>query len=206
MTHPFDYVLLDLTGEEYLKILRYCAEVFTDEWVKKWTKRDSETGEPEFGQEIDFDKKLGPNTIGILGECALAKKEGIPVQKTLDARPKHESDLGWDIIIGGLKYDIKTPESISFPLARYRCNISRALFNKKKGNDGYIWIFMIPHPGKFPPYDWRIVGWMPKDEFFERASFHKKGDKSITGNKFKYSAPLYDMAIRHINPYKDIPR
>ncbi len=159
-----------------------------------------------WGHEIDFDKELGPNTVGILGECALGKYEGTPVQKTLDDRPKHESDLGWDIIIGALKYDIKTPESIRFPLGSYRCNISRLLFNKNKPNDGYIWIFMIPRPEKTPPYDWRVVGWMPKDEFFEKALFHKKGDKSITSNKFRYSAPMHDIAIHQLHPYKSIPR
>lgn len=206
MTGTREYVLLDLSPEEYLKILEYCARVFTKEWVKENTKIDPETGLPEFGREPDWDKELGPNTIGVLGECGLGKKENIPVLKTLKDRPEREADLGWDIVIGDLKYDIKTHESVSFPLTNFRCNISRTLFNKHKPNDGYIWIFMIPRPEKSPPYDWRVVGWMPKDEFFEKALFHKKGDKSITGNKFKYFAPLYDVAIRQLYPYKDIPR
>lgn len=205
MTRSADYTPLKLTGEEYRKILKYCARVFAKEWVEKWTPRD-EDGKPRFGREINFNKKLGPNTIGVLGECALGKEEDTPVQKTLDDRPEHESDAGWDIVIGGLKYDIKTHESIRRPLTKYRCNISRALFNKKKDNDGYIWIFMIPYPGMIPPYGWHAVGWMMKDEFFEEALFHKKGDKSITGNKFEYFAPMYDISIKQIHPLKDIPR
>ena len=204
MTRSRDYIYLDLTEEEFRDVLKYCAKVFPKEWVEEWTPRD-EDGKPRFGREIDWDK-LGPNTIGVLGECALGKYEGVPVQKTLDDRPQHESDSGWDIILGGLKYDIKTHQSVRRPLLKYRCNISRALFNKNKPNDGYIWIFMIPYPWKTPAYGWHVVGWMPKDEFFEKADFHKKGDKSVTGNKFVYFSPLYDMPISKIYPYKDIPR
>ncbi len=201
MTHPRDFVNLKLTEEEYREIFRYTELHLGYEWVK-----EHEDG--SFGQTIDPDD-LNPNFIGMLGECALGKAEGKPVTQTLAERPIRQSDAGWDIIIGGLKYDIKVLRSFKGrrPTLDFRYNITRKLITQNKPNDGYFWISMIKYPAlRAMPWYWLAIGWMLKEEFLEKADFHRTGDKSVTGNNFVFSSPTYDIPVRKLHPYKDIPR
>ncbi|GAG45901.1 unnamed protein product, partial [marine sediment metagenome] len=113
------------------------------------------------------------------GECALGKYEGKSVDQILKERPIKESDIGWDIIIGGLKYDIKTLQSIKRPNLRFRFNIKKSIIDKDKGNDGYIWISMVRYVGRTVPFYWLVAGWMLKEEFLEKAVFHEAGELSM---------------------------
>lgn len=201
MTVARDFVYLTITEEEYRQILKYTEQHLSHEWMVKYDDRT-------FGQDLD-PNKMNPNAIGILGECVLGKKEGISVQETLDNRPIKESDPGWDIVIGGLKYDIKTLTSPKGrrPTPRFRYNIKEKDITANKPNDGYLWVAMIKYAvNPSMPWYWLGVGWMLKVEFLEKADFHKTGDKSVTGNDFVYSSPTYDIPISELHPYKDLPR
>uniref|UniRef100_A0A6M3M9S9 Uncharacterized protein n=1 Tax=viral metagenome TaxID=1070528 RepID=A0A6M3M9S9_9ZZZZ len=197
MTHLKDFLYLKLTEEEYREILEYVNAILPMTWVKKY----------DSGEFPLSDEKMNPNTVGILGECALGKYEGKPVTQILMERPVRESDIGWDIVIGGYKYDIKTLQSVIRPNTSYRYNIKKSMIDKKKANDGFIWISMIPPLDRLiVPYYWLVMGWMFKDEFLQKSDFHRKGDNSVTGNDFVYSSDTYDIAVRKLHPYKDLPR
>jgi len=197
MTQLKDFLYLKLTEEEYKGILEYVDVNLPLEWVKKY-----DTGEIPL-----FDKRLNPNSVGVLGECALGKYEGKPAQQTLDERPVRKSDEGWDIVIGDHTYDIKTLRSVVRPNTAFRYNIKKSTIDKQKGNDGFIWLSMIQYPDRLVvPYYWLVVGWMFKDEFLRKADLHRKGERSVTGNDFIYSSDTYDITVRRLHPYKDIPR
>ncbi len=56
------------------------------------------------------------------------------------------------------------------------------------------------------PFYWLVAGWMLKDEFLEKAIFHEAGEGSMTGNKFIYESATYDIGIKQLHPFKEIPR
>lgn len=200
MTHPRDFVKIDLTPEEWRQIWDYTEAYLPTTWV-----RDHD--DDSFGHDFIDKDGHSSNFKGILGECVLGKKEGKTVDQILDERPIRKSDPGWDIIIGGLKYDIKLLKSIKRPTTRFRYNITEQLINRKKDNDGYIWISMVRYPIRRElPWYWLVVGWMHKLEFLKKSDHHKKGDLSVTGNQFVYKNATYDITVRKLHPYKDIPR
>ena len=196
MTQLKDLFFIDLTEEEYHKILHYVDTYLPWDWM---LKHDSgELGIPE--------NELNPNTKGVLGECALGKYEGKPVEQILKERPIRESDTGWDIVIGDLKYDIKTLQTIRRPDLHFRYNVLKSTINKHKANDGYIWVSMVVYVGRTVPFYWLVTGWMLKDEFLEKAILHEIGELSMTGNQFIYEVPTYDIGIKELHPFKAIPR
>lgn len=196
MTRLKDLLFLDLTEGEYQEILRYVDVNLPWDWMLKHDSGDLKIPENE----------LNPNAKGVLGECALAKHEGKPVSQTLKERPIRESDAGWDIVIGDLKYDIKTLQTIKRPNTRFRFNIKKSIIDKNKANDGYIWISLVMYVGRTVPFYCLVAGWMLKDEFLEKAILHEAGEKSMTGNKFVYEVATYDISIKQLHPFKEIPR
>ncbi|MCK4265977.1 MAG: hypothetical protein KAX31_01780 [Thermoplasmata archaeon] len=196
MTRLKDLFPLRLTEEEYQEILRYVDVNLPWDWMLK-----HDSGELKIPRN-----ELNPNAKGILGECALAKHEGKSVSQTLAERPIRESDAGWDIVIGELKYDIKTLQTIRRPNLKFRFNIKKSTIDKNKENDGYIWISMVIYVGLTVPFYWLVAGWMLKDEFLRKAILHKAGELSMTGNKFVYEVATYDISLRKLHPFKEIPR
>lgn len=201
-----DLVLIDLTVEEYWEIFKYTEKTLSRAWVEKYQKKPGTKG--YFGNQPEK-ADISANFIGILGECALNKAEGKPVSQTLAERPVRKSDAGFDIVIGDMKYDIKVLRSLKGkrPKLDWRYNISKHLIDQQKDCDAFFWISMVRYPDRrAAPWYWLAVGWLTKKEFLEKANFHKTGDKSITGNEFVFKSPAYDIAVRQMHPYKDIPR
>lgn len=196
MTRLKDLFFLDLSEEEYQEILRYVDTHLPWDWMLKY----------DLGELSIPKNELNPNAKGILGECALGKYEGKSVSQTLKERPIRESDVGWDIIIGEVKYDIKTLQTIQRPNLRFRFNVKKSTIEKHKQNDGYIWISMVKYVGRTVPFYWLVAGWIFKDEFLKKAIFHEAGEISMTGNKFIYESATYDIGIKKLHPFKEIPR
>lgn len=196
MTRLKDLFFLDLSEEEYQEILRYVDTHLPWDWMLKY----------DLGELRIPKNELNPNAKGLLGECALGKHEGKSVDQILRERPIRESDIGWDIVIGGIKYDIKTLQTIQRPTTRFRFNIKKSTIEKHKQNDGYIWISMVQYVSRVPPFYWLVAGWMLKDEFLEKAVFHEAGELSMTGNKFVFQSATYDIGIKKLHPFKEIPR
>lgn len=200
-----DLVPLKLTEEEYRQIFIYAEKTLPQSFIDEFGRKPGEPG--YFGNKTK--DGMNPNFIGMLGECALNKEEGKPVSQTLDERPVRKSDPGFDIVIGDMKYDIKVLRSLkgNRPELDWRYNISKHLIDQQKDCDAFFWISMIKCPDIVAmPWYWLAVGWLTKEEFLQKARFNKKGDKSIAGNGFEFKSPAYDIAVRQIHPYKDIPR
>lgn len=197
MTQLKDFLYLKLTEEEYRAVLEYVDVNLPMEWVQKY-----DAG--EFGP---LPKGMNNNTVGVLGECALAKYEGKPVLETLAERPVRVSDPGWDITIGSHTYDIKTLQSVIRPNTAFRYNVKKSTIDKEKANDGFIWIAMVrPIDRLTVPFYWLVMGWMFKDEFLKKATLHRKGETSDAKNNWIFSSDTYDITARKLHPYKDIPR
>lgn len=192
MTQLKDLFFLDLSEGEYREILCYVDAYLPWDWMLKHDSGDLTIPENE----------LNPNTKGVLGECALGKHEGKSVHQILDERPIRESDAGWDIVIEGVRYDIKTLQTVRRPNLKFRYNVKKSVIDKHKENDGFIWISMVRHTRRTVPFYWLVAGWMLKDEFLEKAILHEAGEMSMTGNKFIYEVATYDISIKELHPFK----
>lgn len=178
-------------------IIEYVKKVFPKEWVEKWES-----------SKIPLSRrKLDSNFVGICGECLVIKNEGGSLYEYLENRPFREADLGFDIVIGEKRYDVKTLLSICEPRKNFRYNVTETDIEKTSA-DGYIWVTMvtIENSPSSVPFKWGVVGWLFKEEFLEKAEYHLEGDESKTGNHFIFPCNAYDISINELKPIGEIPR
>lgn len=176
----FKAELVRLTDNEIYLIDLYCKTYFDPEENKKFVNH--------------LDTREDSNKVGIYGECALGKYFGVPVDKTLLERPVHQSDPGFDILIKGNRWDIKTQvsEKAGKHLSNYYMNIPEHML--RKDPTGYIWI--LKWKGNW--VDFWIMGYLEKATFEKLAKKHLKGDKM--GEHFTYTANTYDLQATKLYP------
>lgn len=103
----------------------------------------------------------------------------------------------YDIIKDGRKYDVKTKRCTSQPKNYYECSV--AAFNTKQKCDEYVFVRIENVKGKWGRA-W-VLGYYPKDKYFEDAKFLKKGQKD-GDNGFLVKANCYNMSIKDLNKYE----
>jgi hypothetical protein len=177
-----ELVLLD--ENEIYRIDKYCRKYFDPEENKKFAAH--------------LDTREDANKVGIYGECVVGKYFGTTVDAMLTARPIHQSDPGFDILIKGGRWDIKTQvsEKAGKKLANYYMNIPEMML--RKDPKGYIWV--LKWKGDWSRF-W-IMGYLEKPIFEKLARKHKKGDKM--GDDFTYTADTYDLQSVMLNPVKNL--
>tara|TARA_Y100000385_G_scaffold277144_1_gene323739 strand:+ start:334 stop:816 length:483 start_codon:yes stop_codon:yes gene_type:complete len=154
----------------------------TEEMKKKAWRKSREMG--EINNSIT---KGDGNIAGFLGEEVanfLIKGE---VTNTYD----------YDIIKDGRKYDVKTKRCTSQPKNYYECSV--AAFNTKQKCDEYVFVRIENLKGKWGRA-W-VLGYYPKDKYFEDAKFLKKGQRD-GDNGFLVKANCYNMSIKDLNKYE----
>lgn len=126
------------------------------------------------------------NLEGFLGEILVAKHIKAQVKNTYD----------YDLIKDGRKIDVKTKRCTSPPRADYECSI--AAYNTKQKCDYYIFVRILEDHSR----GW-ILGGMPKEDYFKKSRFCKKGkidEKSNLGWTFK--ADCYNLEIKELEEIK----
>lgn len=103
----------------------------------------------------------------------------------------------YDIIKDGRKYDVKTKRCTSQPKNYYECSV--AAFNTKQKCDEYVFVRIENLKGKWGRA-W-VLGYYPKDKYFEDAKFLKKGQRD-GDNGFLVKANCYNMSIKDLNKYE----
>ena len=125
------------------------------------------------------------NIAGFLGEeVANAIIEG-DITNTYD----------YDIVKNNIKYDVNTKRCTSEPKDHYECSV--AAFNTKQQCDYYVFVRIEYIKGRWGRA-W-ILGSYPKDKYFKKARFLKKG-KRDGDNSFKVKADCYNMSIKDLKP------
>ena len=173
-----------LDENEIYRIEKYCKKYFDPEENKKYAAH--------------LDTREDANKVGIFGECIVGKYFGTPIDDTLTARPIHQADPGFDILIKGQKWDIKTQvsEKAGRKFSNYYLNIPEAML--RKDPNGYIWV--LKWKAKWSEF-W-IMGYLEKALFEKLARKHLKGDKM--GDSFTYTADTYDLQATKLYPITNL--
>lgn len=121
------------------------------------------------------------NIIGFIGETLLGQYLGI--------EPVHSYDYDF-VLPDGRTVDVKTKATTVMPKADYDCSV--AAYNTKQKCDIYLFCRVLNNLSK----GW-ILGWVPREEFYERAERLNKGflDKS---NGFRVKANCYNIKINEL--------
>ena len=153
----------------------------TDEMKKRAWRKAREMG--EINNSIT---KGDGNIAGFLGEEVANSIIHGDVTNTYD----------YDIIKDGRKYDVKTKRCTGQPKNYYDCSV--AAFNTRQRCDEYVFVRIENIKGKWGRA-W-VLGYYPKEQYFEDARFLKKGQKD-GNNNFTVKADCYNMQIRKLKKY-----
>lgn len=129
------------------------------------------------------------NLAGFIGERVVA--DYLDVKKL--------NTYQYDLITKKEKtYDVKTKRCKSKPLPNY--TVSVCALNTKQECDSYIFV-RVTNDMKTA---W-ILGYMPKEKFYKRAKFCKKGDLDPDSNcNWRFKEDCYNMYIKDLNPISEL--
>ena len=123
----------------------------------------------------------GGSVAGFLGEQIVLAVLGGAWQNSYD----------YDIVLDdGRKVEVKTKQTSAVPLPHYSCSISN--FNTKQKCDIYAFTRVLKDFSK----GW-FLGYMPKEEYFEKAKFMKKGQYD-PDNNYEVRADCYNLYIEDL--------
>jgi hypothetical protein len=132
------------------------------------------------------------NLAGHLGELMVFDIMGGEYLPTFD----------YDIFWKGKRFDVKSKNCTSIPREFFNCTV--AAFNTKQQCDFYIFTRILDSLRT----GW-ILGYLSKDEFYEKARFFKEGDydpesfhRGMNGGRF--IADCYNVRINELKPFEQI--
>lgn len=99
----------------------------------------------------------------------------------------------YDIIIDGVKIDVKTKKTTVTPKPFYLCSVSD--FNTTQQCDYYLFVRVMADLSKA----W-ILGSCPKERFYKISQFKNKGDLDV--NNWKFKDDCYNLEISKLIPPK----
>lgn len=126
------------------------------------------------------------NEVGFLGEEVVLKY----------LRRKGCNTKDYDLLFKGKHYDVKTKLRKDDPKPEWDCSI--AAYNTVQKCDGYIFVSLV----KDQNYAW-ILGYMPKEEYFSRATYWPK-DKYDPSNGYKVRASCYNLKIKDLKDIQEL--
>lgn len=148
----------------------------------------------EMGQINNSITKGDGNVAGFFGEEVANHVIDGTITNTYD----------YDIISGDqqlITWDVKTKRCTSPPKSFYECSV--AGFNTKQKCDRYVFV-RIENKSGFWGRAW-VLGWMDKQEYFNRANLLKKGDVD-TSNNFTVKADCYNLKIKDLNQFTEVKK
>ena len=102
-----------------------------------------------------------------------------------------EDTYDYDIVYGETKVDVKTKERTVPPRNYYECSV--ADFNTRQDCDEYAFVSVLDDLKEA----W-YLGKIGKKEFYETATFHKKGEVD-PDNNFTFKADCYNIPIHKLS-------
>jgi hypothetical protein len=91
-------------------------------------------------------------------------------------------------IMSDLAYDVKTKKVATKPKPHYECSVSA--YQRRQKCEAYIFCRVLKDMSK----GW-VLGWMPKDEYFEKSRFLMEGDRDglYTVRESCYNLPISEL-------------
>ena len=126
------------------------------------------------------------STHGFLGEIIVSNFLGATIENTYD----------YDLRLQSFTIDVKTKRVNTPPRPNYECSI--AAFNTKQACNFYVFTRILNNMGE----GW-ILGYLPKEEYFDRAVFLKKGETDPS-NGWTVSADCYNLPIKELKNIEDL--
>ena len=121
--------------------------------------------------------------VGVIGQNMMALALGKPFMK-----PSTTHDGGVDFEVFGLKLDIKTMGRTVPPQLDYVNNFMAS--QSKYSVDGYVFASLNKEK-----YVLTICGWIPKEDFLQRAKFYPRGTMRVRNDNssFEVKADMYEI-------------
>lgn len=104
-------------------------------------------------------------------------------------------DYDYDVIIEGIKVDVKTKRTTVRPKQNYYCSVAAVNISQKC--DYYIFVRVMED--KEVAY---ILGGMDKDGFFSKAAYFKKGQKDPDKPEWTFRDNCYNLPISDLRKLK----
>jgi len=132
------------------------------------------------------------NFVGYLAEVILAGRTKL----------RREQSYDYDLVGNKMTYDVKTKQRKVPAQEDYSASI--AAYNPNQDCDAYIFASAY---NRNDVWTVEYLGWMPKEEYFEKATFHKKGDldpNDFTGRGWRFNADCYNLLYRDLYPIEEL--
>jgi len=124
------------------------------------------------------------NLAGFVGELLVLDNIGGLLCDTYDYDIIYKEDI---------RADVKTKRTSVKPLPYYECSIAE--YNTHQDCDEYIFVRVLNDMSK----GW-ILGWIPKDEYFAKCSFKKKGELDPRNN-YTVRADCFNLPISELRSF-----
>lgn len=169
------------------KIELYTLEPFEIDLVNRFWEEFFNPKRLARYEDFDPTRRQDFNLAGLQGEAAVCRWSRQDLTHFLENHPVFGSDEGWDITINGVKFDIKTQVTSYVPPKDFYYNISAKIVDKPEV-EAYLWVVKSPHDDR----RYYLVGWLFRDEFKDKATFHPEGE-IMRGQSKPYTMDTYDV-------------
>lgn len=130
------------------------------------------------------------NVVGFVGEAIAQQVLGGTFENLDNEKPNYN----YDLLIDGMKVDVKAKRTSVRPLDTYDCSVWAK--NTKQKCDAYAFVRVK---------DSLTVGWflgtIPKELFYKKARFLEKGEKDPS-NGWKVKADCYNLEIKELETWQ----
>lgn len=115
--------------------------------------------------------------------------------------PKDSICNDYDFLVGEVGIDVKTKIRNRLTELYFEASITDSSHQKC---DYYVFVSVVKtDKDSWPPVRGDIVGFMSKKEYFEKATYHKKGDYDA-GSGFYFKADCWNLDYKDLHPMSDL--
>lgn len=134
------------------------------------------------------------NFDGFVGENALKLFLDLPLDL-------EQNTYDYDVVYHKKTIDVKTKKTSVIPQPIYEASV--AAYNTKQLCDFYVFTRILYHENGYIPKIAYLMGFMPKQEYYSKARFLKKG-QTDGSNNFIVKADCYNMFYKDMYPISDL--
>jgi len=146
----------------------------------------------EMGELKNSITKSGGNLVGFIGE-GLVHKYLLDNEETVRWSNTYDYDI---VLNNGFAIDVKTKRTNYKPKLEYECSV--ASLNTKQRCDVYVFTRVKGDMS----VGW-LLGFLPKDEYFEKANFMEKGAIDPS-NGWQVKSDCYQVPISDLRPMDEL--
>ena len=157
-----------------------------------------------FVEEMEDEIKREAEEMGSLkgsiedGDGNFAGLAGEYILKELVSSIERDPTYNHDLVMGDITIDVKTKRRSVKPKPYYECSI--ADYNTSQTCDFYYFISI-----NYDYEDVYLLGYLPRDEYYDKATFHEEGDVD-PDNGFVFKADCWNVAISELKQLDCVER